>query len=132
MWCFKNKNKIQEQDKGISYINVVIIRTSSIGDLVLSSSCLDLIKKIEQSYPLKFNVVWIGSAPSLEFIRYYYPNVYCIDIKQNGFSNTLKSTLSYKKVDIILNLQNNLRAHGFSRLLSCLSFVKVHGYDKRA
>ncbi len=134
MFNLKKKRQLVDQIKidSLHYINLVIIRTSSIGDLVLSTACLNLIKKIESTYPIKFKISWIGAAPSIDFIKAYYPKVNAIDIKKVGFIKTLKKTLSYSKTDIILNLQNNIRAWSFSYILSLVSFVKVNSYDKRA
>lgn len=126
---FKNSNK---RVKAKPSINIVIIRTSSIGDVVLSTACLNLIDRLKLKYNLSFNLTWIGSDPSLEFIRVYYPEVYSIDIKKTGFFKTLIKTLFHRRVHIILNLQNNIRAWLFSYILGLISFKKVYSYDKRS
>ncbi len=134
MFSLKKKRQLVNQTKtdSLHHINLVIIRTSSIGDLVLSTACLNLIEQIESRYPIKFQICWIGAAPSIDFIRAYYPRVHAIDIKKDGFLKTLKRSLSYGKADIVLNLQNNIRAWSFSYMLSLFSFTKVHAYDKRS
>jgi ADP-heptose:LPS heptosyltransferase len=78
-------------------LTIVIIRTSSIGDIVLGSVVLLLLQE--------FNIIWFGSNPTLGLIRHYYPKVRAVNLTKE-FSQ-VDSILS--SVDILFDLQNNFR-----------------------
>ena len=89
-----------ENNKKIS--TIAIIRSSSIGDVVLASACLDYLQRIERPV----SVFWIGRAPSLELIRESYSAATCLYIDE---VNSVRSLDLLAKVDLIVDLQRNLR-----------------------
>ena len=91
-------NKLSN-DKNV--LDIAIIRSSSIGDVVLASACLNYLQKID----LAVNVLWIGRRPSLDLIKEAYPAVMCLEIEQ---SREVLEQLS--EVDLIVDLQKNVRS----------------------
>ena len=89
-------------------ITIGIIRTSSIGDVVLATSCLSLLSQLKQNA----RVIWIGRSPSISIIKDSYPEIDTIDIKNDTHYSQIISKL--KEVDLLLDLQGNIR----SRLIS--------------
>ena len=98
-----------------SALTVAIIRSSSIGDVVLATACLDYLQKID----IAVKVMWIGRAPSLELIRHAYPAVTCFEI-DHIYQPEVFAELS--TVNLMADLQCTLR----SRLL-CLSVKRRYG-----
>jgi ADP-heptose:LPS heptosyltransferase len=89
-------------------LKIAILRTSSIGDVVLATSCLSLLKEVTPNA----KIVWLGKSPSLSVIRDAFPSVECIEIDKNLKIYEILKRLS--DVDFFLDLQVNLR----SRIIS--------------
>ncbi len=95
----------------IAPYKIGLIRTSSIGDVVLATACLSLLKQIQPSA----KIVWLGMAPSLSLIRDAFPEVECIEISRSLKVQEVLTALS--DVTFLIDLQTNLRsriiAHAF-------------------
>ena len=96
-----------------SSLNVGIIRTSSLGDVILATSCLDIVSKISGTT----SITWIGRNPSLSLITQAFPDLKSIELtKQSSIRQILQQLES---VDILIDLQANLRSriicHAFKR-----------------
>jgi len=57
-------------------MKIGIMRTSSIGDVVLATSCIRL---IQETLP-NAQILWLGKAPALSIIRDAFPKMECIEI----------------------------------------------------
>lgn len=88
-----------------------LIRTSSIGDVVLATACISLLRKIQPS----IKIVWLGKAPSLSLIKDAFPEVECVEISRTA--KTYEVLAALNDVSFLLDLQTNLRsriiAHSF-------------------
>ena len=80
-----------------------MIRSSSIGDVVLASACLDYLQRVN----LAVNVLWIGRNPSLELIRQAYPTVTCLEIDHIHHDDVFEQLA---KVHLVVDLQKSLRS----------------------
>lgn len=95
-----------------------IIRTSSIGDVVLASACLTLLRELG----ITSQVVWVGRSPSLELLESSYPEVNFVNIDlviaedEEGGLRGLVRRLSH--LDLMVDLQNNLRSKLICRRLN--------------
>ena len=59
-----------------------IVRTSSIGDVVLATVCLQALRTLKWSD----RVTWFGSFPSMDLLKQAYPEVHFVEIKkQDGY-----------------------------------------------
>lgn len=85
-------------------LKVGIFRSSSIGDVVLATSCLHLLKSLS----LDIQILWIGKEPSLSLIRDAFPSVNCLEL--TGASELTAILESLKDVDILVDLQTTLRS----------------------
>lgn len=101
---------------GIKHLNAVettaltvgIIRTSSIGDVVLATSCLSLLKQVLP----EAKILWLGKSPSLSIIKDAFPDIECVEIARSLKVHEILKQL--KDVSFLLDLQMNLR----SRIIS--------------
>lgn len=87
-----------------------IIRTSSIGDVVLASACLDYLEQVAPHA----QVVWVGRGQSLELLKRSWPKIIAADLPSRASSaqkKIVKETLV--QCDAIIDLQTSLA----SRLL---------------
>lgn len=102
-------------------IQIGIIRTSSIGDVVLSTAVLDFLEKLEQEYPkVKFKVYFITKMPSLSLISAYFPRITCLNSESFGSPKELIEQM--KELDCLIDLQVNLRSQRLGRF-----FTKMTG-----
>lgn len=85
-------------------VKIGILRTSSIGDVVLATSCLRLIKSVLPDV----KILWLGRSPSLSLIRDAFPDVECVEIDRNLKIHEILKFL--KDVNFLLDLQTNLRS----------------------
>ncbi len=111
----------------ISPLRISIIRTSSIGDVVLASACLDLLANLK----VPTSVRWIGRQPSLELIAAAYPDVETVDYSDDT-SKTAESDL-YKMLsdsNFIVDLQKSVRSHLLCRSIEKIYDVPVFTYRK--
>ncbi|MBP9706354.1 MAG: glycosyltransferase family 9 protein [Oligoflexales bacterium] len=104
-------------------INICIYRSSSIGDMVLASSCLQLLIPFGEAV----NVTWLGGEPALGFMQRAFPKVRFLDIKStpNNYTNLKAFSIALANIDLFINLQNNLKSRIVALLckLSCKCHV---------
>lgn len=113
----------------MSGLRVAIYRTSSLGDIILATACLDLLKHLG----LDDQVVWVSRGPTLELISASYPKVELLDIGrlQDGEGMTQKQMAhSLEHVHAFIDLQGNLRAQWLGRALA-KGGIKVYRAKKR-
>ncbi len=84
-----------------SSIHIGIIRTSSIGDVILATACLEMIKNLSQN----IKVTWFGSNPSLSLIKDSYPDVQTIEFHKKSKSST--AVKSFGHLNFIVDLQRS-------------------------
>ena len=88
-------------------LKVAIYRTSSIGDVVLATSCLDLLERL--GMPL--DVTWAGRHPSLGLIASAWPALRPIEVKRAADSSARDNLVAeLGKAHIVIDLQANLRS----------------------
>ena len=86
------------------FVRVGIIRSSSIGDVVLATACL----KVLETANLCAEVVWLGRQPGLKLIESSFPRIKCVDL--DAYSSTGELVAKLSPLDIIVDAQGNLRA----------------------
>jgi ADP-heptose:LPS heptosyltransferase len=98
-------------DKKPKTIRIAVIRTSSIGDVVLASACLNLAAK------LGVEVVWLGREPALGLLKMAWPDVSCVVVPQTISKLSMTDFFaSVGSVDVVVDLQTNLRSRALLRL----------------
>lgn len=89
----------------LSTKKIAIIRSSSIGDVIVATACLDLLKQMN----LLKHLCWVGKEPTLSILKRYYPEIQTVDMKSESQLSTL-----IKNVALVVDLQRTMR----SKLLS--------------
>ncbi len=92
-------------------MHVVVVRTSSIGDVILAGTCLEIADH------LKVKLTWLGTQPSLGLLEKSYPHHRFIEVPKILTRSFYKqsTSLDHKKIDGVLDLQNNLRSFQISK-----------------
>lgn len=108
-------------------IKVGIYRTSSLGDVVLASACLDLLS----SLPVPTEVVWIGRGAALDMLSKSWPKIKVIEMARSESSKGLSNTLDeLKNCHLLIDLQGNLRSQWLGRRLQTLYGVRYYSMPK--
>ncbi len=109
-------------------VRLAFYRTSSIGDVVLATACLDLLQAIKHT---RFEVIWIGRQPSLSLISTFYPEVHCLEAKKLD-SSTLDPATEGRlaQLHFVIDLQKSLRSHFACRSLSRAYEIPVFAWSK--
>ena len=97
-------------------LRIGILRTSSIGDVILASACLTLLSQLD----IPVEVLWLGRNPSLQLLRDAYPSLPVLEVEKDASLPGLVQQLH--RLDFLLDLQGNWR----SRLLA-RAFKKAYG-----
>ena len=98
-----------------TFVRIGIYRSSSIGDVVLATACLNLLRQLDISH----HVTWIGKNPSLDLIHQAYPSIQPIDVSNHEKSSDLTDKLG--DLDFMIDLQKSLK----SKLL-CQNFKRKY------
>lgn len=95
-----------------------IIRTSSIGDVILATACLDFVAKFDQT----MTVIWVGRKPSISLLNTSWPNTIFLELRSGATrSERKKVETSLADCDVVIDLQNSMLSRGLS------SFVRKKG-----
>lgn len=85
-------------------IKVGIIRTSSIGDVVLATACLDFLRGVVPQE----NTVWIGRKPTLALLKLTYPKMRTFELPSRASSQDFSiAKAALADCDVIVDLQNS-------------------------
>lgn len=86
---------------------VGIYRSSSIGDVVLATACLDLLARLK----VPVEVTWIGRQPALGLISAAWPDMRCISVKRSDTLPELSEIAGQLgNLHVLVDLQSNLRS----------------------
>lgn len=101
-------------------IKIGLIRTSSIGDCILASACVDFLLNL----PFEVQVTWICKSPTINLLRSAFPTVNFIELGQSdkNLSEINRIVESVQNLHILIDLQTNLR----SRMI-CLTANRRYG-----
>ncbi|MBI2602658.1 MAG: glycosyltransferase family 9 protein [Deltaproteobacteria bacterium] len=109
-----------------SKLKIGIIRTSSIGDVVLASSCLSLLRYLK----VEAELVWIGRAPAIQLLQAAYPELSCLEITKETKTREILDKL--QDLSVLIDLQTNLRSRIITQTFKSrfkrpvLSCPKIH------
>lgn len=98
-------------------LRILIVRSSSIGDVVLATSAVSTSKNWENITGIPLELHWAGQEPSLSLIRNYLPGVTAHDLSKPG---TIPDHF-----DGCLDLQGNLRSLRLTIELASRSRVRI-------
>ena len=107
-------------------MKIGIIRTSSIGDVVLATACLDHLQRIAPDA----SILWLGRQPALKLIQLSWPNVSCVDWPSKVSSSANREIFNQLvRCDVVVDLQTNHRSRNLQRKLRHRG-VRVFAADK--
>lgn len=98
-------------------MKIAIYRSTSIGDVVLASACLDLLRQL----PIPTEITWIGRRPALQLISSAYPDLRPIEVDPSVSNYQERIVQELKDVHFVIDLQTNLRSQ-----LLCHALKREH------
>lgn len=108
-------------------LRIGIYRTSSLGDVVLATACLDFLAAL--SVPTE--VLWVGRGASLAMVTGSWPHVKGIELTKSESSKGLaKAVRDLKECHFFIDLQGNLRSQWLGRRLRGLFGIPYFGAHK--
>jgi ADP-heptose:LPS heptosyltransferase len=108
-------------------LRLAILRTSSLGDVVLATSCLSMLVAL----PIPIEIFWIGRSNTLDMISRSWPQVKTIELPKNGTLSTLYDVIDkLKNIHFIVDLQCNLRSRWLCRNLKILKGIEYFESEK--
>lgn len=95
-------------------LRIAIFRTSSLGDVVLATSCINMLSAL----PFPVEIFWIGRSASLDMVKRSWPQLNAIDIPQGSTISTLQEIIEkLQHIHFVIDLQCNLRSRWLCRNL---------------
>lgn len=125
------KNTLDVYRDALNNFKVLIIKFSSLGDIVLSTAAL---RAVREKFPHNYKIsVLVGEESKDVLFRCpYVDELLVVDLKgkDKGIKGLLKVSrvLRQKNFDIVIDLQNNRKSHILSFLSACLL---RYGYDNK-
>lgn len=108
-------------------LRIALYRTSSLGDVVLASACLDLLAQL----PVPTEITWIGRGASLDVLTQSWPNVRGIELSRTAsISDLQKITTQLAGMHLLIDLQCNLRSQWLARNLKLAHGVRFFAANK--
>ena len=104
------------------------MRSTSIGDVVLATACIELLKQI----PAPVHITWVGRRPALQLIAHAFPEIKCVDIDPDLNQYVDKVSSELKDVHFVIDLQTNLRSKLICRTLKRKFRIPSYSADKRS
>jgi ADP-heptose:LPS heptosyltransferase len=100
-------------------LRIGIIRTSSIGDVVLGTACLDYLRQVAP----EAEIFWVGRKPSLKLIHQCWPGITPLEFPSRSDAKLFQKVLeTLKTCDAVIDLQTSFRTR---RLVAGLRRAKV-------
>ena len=88
-------------------LKVALYRSSSIGDAILGTACIDLLTQL----PIPVEITWLGRQPSMDVISKAWPTVRCIEIKRSlKLPDITQIVKEIGPLHLMVDLQSNLRS----------------------
>lgn len=120
-------DKMLSPSSTLPAIRIGIYRTSSLGDVVLATACLDLLSTL----PVTTEVVWIGRGASLDMVGRSWPNIKVIEMSRTDSAQNLSKAISeLKHCHVFVDLQGNLRSQWLGRRLNTLYGIRYVSMPK--
>lgn len=108
-------------------LRLAIYRTTSIGDVVLATACLDLLDQL----PIPTEVTWIGRGAPLAMIASAWPHLKTLEVsRSDSLIDLQKAVDSLAGMHLVIDLQRNLRSQWLARHLRSSHGVPYFACDK--
>ena len=108
-------------------LRVAIYRASSLGDVVLATSCLDLLDWL----PVPTEITWVGRGAALEMVTQSWPTVRGLTVNRSDSVIELQKVVDQlQSVHLFIDLQCNLRSRWLAKNLKAQHGVPYFSADK--
>ncbi len=108
-------------------LRIGICRLSSLGDVALSTACLDLLAQVDR--PLQ--VYWVGMLPHSTLLNYSPIKLTLITIDpQHKWRSMLQAVPALQHLQLFVDLQKNLRSQVLATFLAWRWNIPCCSYDK--
>jgi ADP-heptose:LPS heptosyltransferase len=95
-------------------MKIGIIRTSSIGDVVLATAALELLQQVDRA----IEIIWVGREPSLGLIAAGRPQVHAKELASGASREVSEQIIGVLKTcDLVIDLQTSFRTRQITREL---------------
>lgn len=110
----------------IPIVKIGIYRSTSIGDVVLATACLDLLRSLS----IPCDVTWIGRHPSLQLLSSAFPAIKTLEVHSEipNYQDVVVEEL--RQVHFLIDLQMSIRSRLICRDLNRTHRVPIYGCDK--
>lgn len=108
-------------------LRIAFYRTSSIGDVVLATACLDLLSQLR----IPSEVSWIGRGPSLKLLAAAYPELHTFEVRRDDtMADLQRAAEALSNVHLFIDLQCNLRSRWLGQKLRSTNGTAIFLADK--
>ncbi len=94
-------------------MKIAFYRSTSIGDVVLATACVDLLRQI----PAPVQITWVGRKPALQLIASAFPEIKIVEVDPDQSNFQEKAVQELKDIHFVVDLQTNLRSQLLCRAL---------------
>ncbi|HYX39318.1 MAG TPA: glycosyltransferase family 9 protein [Oligoflexus sp.] len=94
-------------------MKLALYRSTSIGDVVLATACVDLLRQI----PAPVQITWVGRKPALQLIGSAFPEIKTVEVDPDITNYQEKVLQELKDIHFVVDLQTNLRSQLLCRSL---------------
>lgn len=110
-------------------IRCVIYRTTSIGDVILATSTLDVLKRLN----IEHEVHWIGRSPAIQLLQSSFPDHHFYEVTdEDGSRKVFEELCKLEHLHFIIDLQKSLRSRRFCMKLAHFHRTELYGWDKKS
>ncbi len=110
-------------------LKIAIYRSSSIGDVVLASACINLLKRLK----MPTQIFWIGRQPALNLISKAFPEVISVELTNQDVGASRETVLNQiKEVHLIVDLQKNIKSQFICKSLGKRTGAKVFTWSRQS
>ncbi|SMF67102.1 glycosyltransferase family 9 protein [Pseudobacteriovorax antillogorgiicola] len=109
-------------------VKVAIFRSTSIGDVVLATACIDLLGSL--SAPVE--LTWIGRSPSLQLIASAYPGVKTVEVNPEQSNYVEEVVEAVKGVHLVVDLQMSIRSRAICRSIQKTYGIQIFNCHKKS
>ncbi|WP_141730885.1 glycosyltransferase family 9 protein [Oligoflexus tunisiensis] len=94
-------------------MKLALYRSTSIGDVVLATACVDLLRQI----PTPVQITWVGRKPALQLIGSAFPEIKTVEVDPDITNYQEKVLHELRDIHFVVDLQTNLRSQLLCRSL---------------
>ncbi len=110
-------------------IKVAIYRSSSIGDVVLATACINLLTNSD----LNAEISWIGRQPALELITKAFPQITTVDVAHQDMATGRTQVLnSIKDAHLIIDLQKSIKSQYICKALAKKTGARLYTWSRQS